>query len=66
MNTQRRTFTQADLRLLADAITIEFPELQRRPHHELLDAWRRLAERHRIVVEERPAKRASLKGMSTP
>jgi hypothetical protein len=50
---ERRPLTVEELRLLADMLIAEFPELRRRAHGEVLAGWRRLAERHHLVVEHR-------------
>ena len=50
---ERRPITVEELRLLADAVIAEFPELRRRLPGEVLAGWRRLAERHRIYIEHR-------------
>ncbi len=52
MHKGRRQLTLAELRLLADACVTEFPQLLRYyTDRQILDAWRRLAEDHNLMVE---------------
>lgn len=52
MHKGRRPLTLPELRLLADACVTEFPQLLRfYTDRQILDAWRRLAEEHKLTVE---------------
>lgn len=52
--TTRRALTFAELRLLADACTEEWPMLLRYySDKQILESWRRLAETHQLTVEGR-------------
>jgi hypothetical protein len=49
---ERRPLTLAELRLLADACVEEWPMLLRfYSDRQILDAWRRLADDHNLMVE---------------
>ena len=57
---ERRPITQAELQMLADAWRREFPELWHKQPGDVLTRWRRIADRHQILVEHRRPKKAQV------